>query len=158
MKSLVFATLTATMAAGTAFAQVPSTSSNAADHPLNVKFQDIKWEKIMPELGEGSPEIVILRSDSKSQATQLMIRVPKNFHVARHWHSANETTTTISGTFLIQHGDGNREELGLGSLNYMPQKMVHQGWTKPDDGALLFITVAGAWDINWVDNSPTSKK
>jgi quercetin dioxygenase-like cupin family protein len=158
MKSLAFATLMAAMAASTAFAQAPSPSSNAADRPINVKFQDIKWQKIMPELSEGSPEIVILHVDTQTQATQLMIRVPKNFHVARHWHSANETTTTISGAFIVQHGDDNREELGPGSFNYMPQKAVHQGWTKPDDGALLFITVDGAWDINWVDSSPTTKK
>jgi hypothetical protein len=60
--------------------------------------------------------------------------------------------------FIVQHGDDNREELGPGPFNYMPQKTVHQGWTKPDEGALLFITVDGAWDINWVDSSPTAKK
>jgi quercetin dioxygenase-like cupin family protein len=127
MKSLAFATLMAAMTASTAFAQAPSPSSNAADRPINVKFQDIKWQKIMPELGEGSPEIVILHVDSQTQATQLMIRVPKNFHVARHWHSANETTTTISGAFIVQHGDDNREELGPGSFNYMPQKRSIRG-------------------------------
>jgi hypothetical protein len=31
--------------------------------------------------------------------------------------------------------------------------MVHQAWTKPDEGALLAVTVDGAWDINWVDGS-----
>lgn len=103
------------------------------------------------ELGEGSPEIVILRVDPKTQATQLMIRVPKDFHVPRHWHSANETHTTINGTFILQHGNDEREELRPGSFSYIPRKMVHQGWTKPDEGALLFISVDGAWDSDGDD-------
>jgi hypothetical protein len=114
--------------------------------------------KIVPGLGEGSPEIVVLHVDPETQATQLMIRVPKDFHVARHWHSANETQTTISGVFILQHDDGDREEFGPGSFSYVPRKMVHQGWTEPDEGALLFITVDGVWDINWVDGPPTAKK
>jgi len=86
----------------------------------------------MPELGEGSPEIVILHVDSQTQATQLMIRVPKNFHLARHWHSANETTTTISGTFIVQHGDDNQEKLGPGSFNYIAAKNGSSGVDKAE--------------------------
>jgi ChrR Cupin-like domain len=128
--------------------------NHAADHAINIKFADIKWEKIMPTLGDGSPEIAILHVDQKTQATQLMIRVPKNFHVPRHWHSANETHTVINGTFILQHeGEAAREELGPGSFNYIPHKTIHERWTKAEEGALLFITVDGAWDVNWVDEA-----
>lgn len=121
------------------------------------KFDDLKWEKIFPEWGNDSPEIVFLRIDPKTQATQLMIRVPKNMHVPRHWHTANETHTIVSGTFVMEC-EGNRAELGPGSFNYMPSKMIHQAWTKPDEGALLFITVDSAWDLNWVDGPPQPPK
>jgi hypothetical protein len=57
---------------------------------------------------------VILRIDPQIQATQLMIRVPKDFHVPRHWHSANETHTIISGTFILRHAEGEREALYAG--------------------------------------------
>jgi quercetin dioxygenase-like cupin family protein len=133
-------------------------SSHPADHHLNLKFEDLRWEKIIPELGEGSPEIVILRVDPQTQATQLMIHVPKDFHVQRHWHSANETHTIISGTFILQHAEGEREVLTPGSFNYIPRRVIHQGWTKPDEGVLLFITVDGAWDVNWVDGPPMANK
>jgi mannose-6-phosphate isomerase-like protein (cupin superfamily) len=82
-----------------------------------------------------------------------MIRVPKNVHVPRHWHTANETHTIISGTFIIEC-EGQRAELGPGSFNYVPSKMVHEAWTKPEEGTLLFITVDREWDINWVDGPP----
>ena len=128
----------------------PSADDGSA-HATYQKIQDLKWEKLFPELGAGSPEITILRVDPKSGATQLMIRNPKNYHVPRHWHTANETHTVISGTFIMEHDGGKREELGPGSFNYMPSKMVHQGWTKPDEGNPLFITVDGPWDLNLVD-------
>jgi quercetin dioxygenase-like cupin family protein len=122
------------------------------------KFQDLKWEKLIPEEGAGSPEIAILHVDPQSGATQLMIRTPKNYHAPRHWHTANETHTVISGTFVMEHDGGKREELGPGSFNYMPGKMVHQGWTKPDEGTLLFITVDGPWDLNYLDGPPRAQK
>lgn len=154
-KSLIVAALIATWPA---LAQTPSTSSPSADRLLNIKFPDVKWEKADPELGEGSPEIAILHVNPETRATQLMIRVPKGFHVPPHWHSANETNTILNGVFIVQGADGGREELGPGSFNYIPRGMVHQAWTKPDEGALLFITVDGAWDINWTEGPPTARK
>jgi mannose-6-phosphate isomerase-like protein (cupin superfamily) len=131
--------------------QAPPVSSSG--HALNVAFKDLKWQKIVPELGDRSPEIVILRVDPSTQATQLMIRVPKNTHVPKHWHTANETHTVMSGTFIIEC-EGKRVELGPDSFNYVPSKMAHEAWSKPDEGTLLFITVDGAWDINWVGGPP----
>ncbi len=145
---------------GAALAQTAGQHPGApgsAREPMFVKSSELKWEKIAPEMGDGSPELAILRVDPKTQATQLMIKVPKNFHVPRHWHTANETHTILSGTFIMEC-EGKRAELGPGGFNYMPGKMVHQAWTKPDEGALLFITVDSAWDINWVEPPPWLKK
>lgn len=137
--------------------EIKKEGSRETTGPMFVKFKDVKWEKVMPELGNNSPEIAILRVDPKTQATQLMIRVPKNFHVPRHWHTANETHTIINGTFIMEC-EGKRAELGPGSFNYIPSKMVHQAWTKPNEGTLLFITTDGAWDINWVEGPPKAPK
>ncbi len=130
----------------------PTPLQNSTHH-LNVKSRDMKWQKIFPELGDRSADITILRVDPTTQATQLMIRVPKNFHVPQHWHTANETHTIMKGTFIVE-AEGKREALGIGSFNFIPSKMVHEAWTKPDEGALLFITVDAAWDINWVNGPP----
>jgi quercetin dioxygenase-like cupin family protein len=120
---------------------------------LNIKAADIKWERIFPELGERSSEISILHVDPKTQATHLMIRVPADFHVPKHWHTANETHTVISGTFIMEC-EGKREVLTSGSFNYMPSKMAHEAWTSTKEGAVLLITVDAAWDINWVNGPP----
>jgi quercetin dioxygenase-like cupin family protein len=116
-------------------------------------YKDLKWNKILPDLGENSPEICILRIDPKTHATSLMIRTPKGIHVRKHWHSANETHTVILGTQVFAC-EGERIEQGPGSFNYMPAKMVHEAWFP--SGALVFITVDGAWDINWVEGPPTA--
>ena len=80
----------------------------------------------------------------------------KNYHAPKHWHTANETHTVIGGTFIMQHDGGKPEELGPGSYNRMPSKMIHEAWSKPDEGNLVFITVDGPWDLNLVEG-PAAK-
>lgn len=123
-----------------------------AAQAMSARYEDLKWQAIVPELGNDSPQISILRVDPKSNATQLLIRTPKKMHVPMHWHSANETHTMIQGIAVFEH-EGKREELGPGGFNYIPAKMQHQAWTS--EGSVVFITVDGAWDVNWVSNPPT---
>jgi hypothetical protein len=68
-----------------------------------------------------------------------------------HVGEANETHTVIYGTFIMQHDGGQKEALGPGSYNRMPSKMIHEAWSPPDEGNLVFITVDGPWDLNLVD-------
>ena len=133
-------------------ADVPSHDASARAVFLN--FKDLKWEKTNPELGDRSPEISILHESL--QETELLLRSPKNFHVDRHWHSANETITMIHGTFILKH-DGSNERVALdqpGSFAWMPAKMIYEAWTTPDEEALYFITTDGKFDINWAEASP----
>lgn len=141
------------LSARSVVAQEQTPAGGSDSHALNVVFKDVKWQRMVPELGDRSPEIAILRVAPNTLATQLMIRAPKNIHVPKHWHTANETHTVISGTFIIEC-EGRRETLGSGSFNYVPSKMAHEAWTTLAEGTLLFITVDGPWDINWVGGPP----
>jgi quercetin dioxygenase-like cupin family protein len=125
----------------------------AMPQPIFAKYDDLKWGKILPDLGDSSPEISILRVDPKTQATQLMIRTPKAIHIRKHWHSANETHTILKGTASFAC-DGKKSELGPGSFNFMPSHMIHEAWLPA--GSLTFITVDSAWDVNWVEGPPTA--
>ena len=135
------------------YAQEPSGTVGVANAPEFKNLSDLKWGKILPDLGADSPEISILHVDPKTHATSLLIRTPKAIHVRRHWHTANESHTMIIGmaTFAC---DGKRAEIGPGGFNFMPAKMVHEAWLPTN--SLTFITVDGAWDINWVDGPPTA--
>jgi quercetin dioxygenase-like cupin family protein len=126
---------------------------SASQQPAFISYPELTWNKIVPELGARSPEIAILHVDPTTQATQLMIRTPAAIHVRRHWHSANETHTMIRGTAILAC-DGQRAELGPGSFNFMPAKMIHEAWLPAD--SLTFITVDRAWDIHWVEGAPTA--
>src|SRR5438552_5615456 len=137
-----------------ASATIASSPAGAnANEPIFKKLSDLKWDKILPDLGESSPEICILRVDPKTQATSLLIRTPKAIHVRKHWHTANETHTMINGTATLAC-DGKRAEIGPGGFNFMPAKMVHEAWLP--SGSLTFITVDSAWDLNWVEGPPTA--
>ncbi len=130
-------------------------NADTSPHYLSAKFDDLKWERMFPEFGGDSPEIAILRVDPKTEATQLLIWTPKKFSVPRHWHTANETHTVLRGTIVFEC-EGKRDELGPGSFNYIPSKMIHRAWTS--DGSMVFITVDSSWDINWVDGPPQPPK
>jgi quercetin dioxygenase-like cupin family protein len=89
------------------------------------RISSLTWEKTNPELGNNSPEVTILHVNSNTKASELLIRTPKNFHVPKHWHTANETLTVIRGTFIMAHeGGDNKVELNVGSYGYMPAKMI----------------------------------
>jgi quercetin dioxygenase-like cupin family protein len=128
------------------------TGHPSAPHALSANYENLKWQTMVAELGAASPQVSILRVDPTTQATQLLIRVPKRMHVPMHWHSANETHTVIQGTWVFEH-EGARDQLGPGGFNYIPAKMQHQAWASDD--ALVFITVDSAWDVNWVSGPPT---
>ena len=121
-------------------------------HAMGLRYEDLQWQPIVPELGVDSPQVSILRVDPKTQATQLLIRMPKAMHVPMHWHSANETHTVIRGTFVFEH-EGQQHELGPGGFNYLPARMHHQAWATDD--SLVFITVDSGWDVKWVNGPPT---
>jgi mannose-6-phosphate isomerase-like protein (cupin superfamily) len=118
---------------------------------ISARFEDLKWQAIVPELGNDSPQISVVHVDPNTHATQLFIRTPKAMHIPMHWHSANETHTMILGSAVFEH-EGKQEKLGPGGFNYIPAKMAHQAWTT--EGSVVFITVDSAWDVNWTGNPP----
>jgi mannose-6-phosphate isomerase-like protein (cupin superfamily) len=130
-----------------------TTPALESDQPIFQQMSQAQWKKMLPDLGDASPEIAILHVDPNTHATQLLIRSPQALHVRKHWHSANETHTMVIGSATFDC-EGNKVELGPGDFNYMPARMVHEAWTTP--GSVVFITVDGPWDVNWVEGAPTS--
>src|SRR5258706_15566818 len=87
------------IAVSPAVAQTTTPSSHhASAHDVYLKTKDLKWDRLVPEFGAGSPEITILHKDPKTGATHLMILSPAKYNAPRHWHTANQTHTLIYGT------------------------------------------------------------
>ena len=131
---------------------VPAQDAGQPAGYMGLRFEDLKWQPVVPELGKDSPLIAIARVDPKTKATQLFIRTPTAIHVPAHWHHANETHTLIRGSAVFEH-DGQLQRIGVSGFNYVPAKMAHQAWLSA--GSLTFITVDGGWDVNWVKGPPT---
>jgi quercetin dioxygenase-like cupin family protein len=127
---------------------------SAKSDPIFKRYKDLKWEKLIPELAEKSPEMCILHVDTKTKATKMLIRCPVASGSRKHWHTANETHTVIQGQ-VIYECDGKRVQLGPGSFNFIPAKMVHEAWSSA--GSLVFITLDRPWDIHHTDGEPTAK-
>ncbi|MEY2492595.1 MAG: hypothetical protein QOH24_1546, partial [Verrucomicrobiota bacterium] len=79
------------VASSRSLAQATPSIDATANAVIFQKLADAKWDKILPDLGESSPEICILRIDPTTHATQLLIRTAKAIHIRKHWHTANET-------------------------------------------------------------------
>ncbi len=102
-------------------AAAPAPTDAGPDRPVFKPMSEVQWVKMLPELGDASPEMAILHEDAKTHATQLLIRAPKALHVRRHWHSANETHTVISGSATFECA-GKKVEFGPGGFNYTPAR------------------------------------
>ena len=109
---------------------------------LSSRYEDLKWQAIVPELGNDSQQISVVHIDPKTHATQLFIRTHKKMHVPMHWHNANETHTMVLGTAVFEH-EGKREKLGAGGFHYIPAKMPHQAWTPKGRLFSLLLTARG---------------
>jgi quercetin dioxygenase-like cupin family protein len=127
--------------------------ADSTNQALVVPYQDLQWTKITPALGDKSAEMAMLRVDPATHAAQFMVRVPKNFHLPKHWHTANVTHTVIQGTWIMDC-DGKVATLKPGGWNFEPSKAVHESWSTPKEGALLLVTSDGPWDTNWVGGTP----
>jgi mannose-6-phosphate isomerase-like protein (cupin superfamily) len=150
---VVAAVLGAALIGRTAEPEANVAPKAASDAPEFKNLSDLNWDKILPDLGADSPEISILHVDPKTHATSLLIRTPKAIHVRKHWHTANESHTMINGRATLAC-DGKKFDLNPGGFNFMPAKMIHEAWLPTN--SLTFITVDGAWDINWVEGPPTA--
>src|SRR3954465_11743303 len=51
--------------------------------PVFANYKDLKWDKILPDLGDASPEICVLHVDPATKATKLLIRSPKSIHIRK---------------------------------------------------------------------------
>lgn len=123
--------------------------------PVNLRAEQIQWEKAFPELGADGPDLAKLHVHPKTQATQLMIRAPKQVVVPWHWHTANEAITVLEGTFTVEC-EGKRIDLGAGSFTWTPSRLIHRATFT--EGCTIVISADCSFDINWAGAPPTAKK
>jgi quercetin dioxygenase-like cupin family protein len=116
---------------------------------------DMKWEKMLPELGEASPVYSILRVDSNTDATTLLIEFPTAIHIPKHTHEKSETHFLLEGLHLFENNaTGQRFEVRAGGYFYLPGRIPHEAWVPA--GARAIIILESGWKVDWLNGPPTS--
>lgn len=131
--------------------KLPHPSPEAVKQVLSVNPSQLEWTMMVPALGKQSPMRAVIHENPGNHGLQFLIRMPPNFHVPAHFHGVNETHTVIEGTFIVQVNH-ERTTLGPGGFNYTPAQVVHEAWTPPNEGCLIFVTVDGPYDLFPVTN------
>jgi len=126
--------------------KVAHPSAEAGKQVKTINPAQLDWVVMVPALGKQSPVRALLHEDPVNHSSQFLIRMPPNFHVPAHFHGVNETHTVIEGTFIIQ-ANNDRIALKPGGFNYTPAQIVHEAWTPENEGALIFVTVDGPYDL-----------
>ena len=123
--------------------------------PISRRADDLRWEKAVPDLGADGPDLAIVHVNPKTQATQLLIRAPKQAVVPWHWHTANEAITVVKGTFTVEC-EGKKIDLGPGSFTYTPSRLIHRATFS--EGSMIAISADGPFDISWAGEPPSARK
>ena len=127
-------------------------SAWAADQIILKNQSDLKWEKMLPDLGDDSPRFAILRVDPKTKATTLMIEFPKAIYIPKHTHKKSETHVILGGSHLFEH-EGKRYEVKEHGYIFMPGQFVHEAWVPA--GAKAIIILEDGWKVDWFKDGPT---
>jgi len=49
----------------------PASTETGPDRPIFKQLREVQWAKMLPELGDASPEMAILHEDARTHATQI---------------------------------------------------------------------------------------
>ena len=122
---------------------------------VTVNMAELKWAP-HPALPPGNL-VAVLREDPVTKAVDLLAKVDKDWHIAKHWHSPNERVSVIEGTFTTE-SEGKKMALTKGGFMYLPGKMVHEAWMKGK--TIILVSGDGPFDVHYVNpaDEPASYK
>ncbi len=148
--AIVVALLTLTPTAGSAQAH--------GDH-LMVAAADLKWADV-PSLPSGAKIAVIEGPMTEAKPFTMRLRLPANYQIPAHSHSAIEHVTVISGTFNMGTGDKldpkATRALGPGSVAIMQPGARHFAWTKEE--TVVQVHGVGPWTVTYVNPTDDPRK
>lgn len=91
---------------------------------------DLKWVDV-PSLPSGAKLAVIEGPLNEAVPFTFRLRLPADYKIPAHWHSAIEHVTVVSGTINMGIGDkAKTKPLPAGSVAIMQPKTNHFLWTK----------------------------
>jgi quercetin dioxygenase-like cupin family protein len=120
---------------------------------------DLKWADV-PSLPPGAKIAIIEGPLNEAVPFTFRLRLPADYKIPAHWHSAIEHVTVISGTINMGVGDkldpAKTKSLPAGSVAIMQIKTNHFLWTKEE--TTVQIHGVGPWVITYVNPADDPRK
>lgn len=153
-------TLLASTIATAAFAVFISGPSipQGHDHRM-IHPGDLNWSDV-PSLPPGAKIAVIEGPMTDAVPFTVRLRLPANYRIPAHWHSAVERVTVLSGAFHMGVGDKLDVQKTMpvvtGGMMILLAKTPHFGWTKEE--TLIQLHGTGPWGITYVNPADDPRK
>jgi quercetin dioxygenase-like cupin family protein len=129
-----------------------------SDH-LMVEPADLSWADV-PSLPAGAKIAVIEGPMNEAKPFTMRLRLPADYQVPAHFHSAIEHVTVINGTFNMGMGDKldskATQALGPGSVAIMQPGTRHFAWTKEE--TVVQVHGVGPWTVTYVNAADDPRK
>ena len=136
----------------------PGNAQAHGDH-LMVAPADLKWADV-PSLPPGAKLAVIEGPMNEMKPFTMRLRLPANYQIPAHSHTAIEHVTVLSGTFNMGIGDKldtkATRALGPGSVAIMQPGTRHFAWTKEE--AVIQVHGVGPWTVTYVNPADDPRK
>ena len=128
------------------------------DHVMVVPAE-LKWADV-PSLPAGAKLAVIEGPMNEAKPFTVRLKLPANYSIPAHFHSAIEHVTVISGTFNMGTGDkldtATSRPLAAGSVAIMQPGTRHFAWTKEETEVQLHGV--GPWTVTYVNAAEDPRK
>ncbi len=128
------------------------------DHFMAVPGE-MKWADV-PSLPAGAKIAVLEGPLNEAKPFTTRLKLPANYRIPAHYHSAIEHVTVISGTFNMGAGDkidtARTRPLTAGSVAIMQPGTRHFAWTKEETE--VQVHGVGPWTITYVDAADDPRK
>jgi quercetin dioxygenase-like cupin family protein len=136
----------------------PAVAQTHADH-LMVSADELKWADV-PSLPSGAKLAVIEGPLNEAKPFTMRIKLPPNYKLPAHYHSAIEHVTVINGTFHMGTGDmldtKATKPLGAGAVAIMQPGTRHFAWTNEE--TIVQVHGVGPWTITYVNPADDPRK
>ena len=156
MKKLT--TLAAMAAALGAFGSTGAFAQGHGDH-LMVVPDELKWNAV-GSLPAGATLAVIEGPLNEAKPFTFRLKLPANYRIPAHFHSAIEHVTVISGTFNMGAGDKldmkATRALTPGSVAVMQPGTRHFAWNA--DETVVQVHGVGPWTLTYVNPADDPRK
>jgi quercetin dioxygenase-like cupin family protein len=133
------------------------TDPPAAIAPIAVTPDGVLWKPAPPSLPTGARVAVLEGDPTKEGIVTMRLKLPKDYRLAMHTHTAAERVTVLSGAMRVTWLDplggavapSVTRSFPAGSFYVTPKGTPHAVAT--DDETIIQITVQGLWGIVYAD-------